>query len=409
VRKQLVHAQDYTSLGMPGSRGFSASCIRAGNYVYITGQTAFTLDGELVGVGDPAAQARQAMENIKLLIEKAGGTLSDIVKLTVYVTDRAYRATAYPVIRGYFPDVWPCGTGFVIKGLARQELLVEIDAWGFIDDESTRKRLIRARDVSDLGVPGRTGVVAQCIRAGNLVYLQGQVGWTLDGGLVGAGDVAAQARQAMENITTLMEMAGGSVADDIVRAIFAVPEREYRRTAYPVIYSYFGGPVPAGTGLVVEGLATQELLVEVDSWGFIDSPTAKKRHVRTHDLAPAGMPGGQGRAIQATRAGNWVFVQGQVGWTLDSEIVGIGDAAAQARQAMENIKTLMEMAGGSIADVVRIVVYVTDREVRHAAYPVIQEYVGDLWPCGSGIVVKGLARPELLVEIDAYGFIDDPE
>ena len=42
-----------------------AACYRAGNYVYVTGQTAFTLDGRLVGVGDPTAQTRQAMENIK--------------------------------------------------------------------------------------------------------------------------------------------------------------------------------------------------------------------------------------------------------------------------------------------------------------------------------------------------------
>jgi enamine deaminase RidA (YjgF/YER057c/UK114 family) len=408
MKKQLVHAQDYTALGMPGSRGFSASCIRAGNYVYITGQTAFTLDGELIGVGDPAAQARQAMENIKVLIEKAGGTLADVVKITVYVTDRALRAAAYPVIRSYFPDVWPCGTGFVIKGLAREELLVEIDAWGFIDDERARKQLIRARDVSDLGVPGSAGMAAQCIRAGNMVYLQGQVGWTLDGGLVGAGDPAAQARQAMDNITTLMEMAGGSIAD-VTRTIYAVPEREYRRNVYPEIYGYFDGPIPTGTGLVVEGLASEDLLIEVDPWGWIDSPEARKQPIRSHDLGPAGMLGSRGRALQALRAGNWVFLQGQVGWTLDSELVGIGDPAAQARQAMDNIKTLMEMAGGKLSDVVRVIVYVTDRDVRHAAYPVIQEYVGDLWPCGSGIVVKGLARPDLLVEIDAYGFIDDPE
>ncbi len=79
------------------------------------------------------------------------------------------------------------------------------------------------------------------------------------------------------------------------------------------------------------------------------------------------------------------------------------------REICENITALMEMAGGKLSDVLRVVVYVTDREVRRWAYPVIQEYVGEVWPCGSGIVVKGLAREELLVEIDAYGFIDDPD
>src|SRR5207249_4665389 len=118
-------------MGMLGSSGPAAQCYRAGNFVYMTGQTAFTLDGELIGVGDPAAQARQACENIKTLMELAGGKLSDVIKIVVYVTDRAYRELAYPVISSYF-EIRPCGTGIVVAGLAREELLIEIDAWGVI-------------------------------------------------------------------------------------------------------------------------------------------------------------------------------------------------------------------------------------------------------------------------------------
>ena len=112
--------------------------------------------------------------------------------------------------------------------------------------------------------------------------------------------------------------------------------------------------------------------------------------------------------MQCCRAGNWVFVQGQVGWTLDAKVVAVGDPAAQARQAMENIKTLMEMAGGKLSDVVRLVVYVTDREVRKidlSGHPPIR---GRPLAVRHGVVVKGLAREEFLIEIDAYGFIDDP-
>ncbi len=134
MKKKVVYALDVGPMGMPGSAGRRTECYRLGNFVYMTGQTAFTFDGELVGIGDPAAQARQACENIKALIERAGGTMSDVVKLTVYVTDRAYRSAAYPVIRSYFGEPRPCQTGVVVRGLAREELLIEIDAWGFIDD-----------------------------------------------------------------------------------------------------------------------------------------------------------------------------------------------------------------------------------------------------------------------------------
>jgi enamine deaminase RidA (YjgF/YER057c/UK114 family) len=134
MKKQLIATFDATGTGMPGTEGMiSANAYRCGNLVFITGQTGFTLDGKLVGVGDPAAQARQACENIKALMEMAGGTIDDIVKTITYVTDRSYRETAYPMIRSFF-KLNPCGTGIVVAGLAMPELLVEIDAWGWIDD-----------------------------------------------------------------------------------------------------------------------------------------------------------------------------------------------------------------------------------------------------------------------------------
>lgn len=134
MKKQLIHSLDATPLGLLGSRGPRAECYRLGNLVVMTGQTGISLAGELIGRDDPAAQARQACENIKALMEMAGGSMSDVVKLTVYVTDLMHREAAYPVIRSYFEgNIRPCQTG-VVAGLARADLLIEIDAWGFIDD-----------------------------------------------------------------------------------------------------------------------------------------------------------------------------------------------------------------------------------------------------------------------------------
>ena len=406
TKKELVYQQDFTALKLPGGGGAVAQCYRAGNSVWITGQTDHNFEGERVGGDDPAAQARQACENIKALMEMAGGSLRDVVRLIISVPDRALRDATYPVIRQYFGDPLPCGTGLVVKGLARPELLIEIDAWGFIDDGVTQKRLLRTLDLAPTGMPGTAGVAAQGYRAGNHVYLLGQTAFTLDGELVGVGDPAEQARQACENIKALMEAAGGSLAD-LVRVVYYVTERNHRLAAYPVIKEYFGDPLPCGTGVVVEGLAREELLVEIDAWGFIDDESGRKEVIRTQDLGPMAMPGSTGQAVQCCRAGNHVYLQGQTGFTLDGELVGVGDPAAQTRQACENIKALMEAAGGTLADVVRIFVYVTERADREMAYPVMREYF-KLWPCGTGLVVKGLAREELLVEIDAWGYIDDP-
>jgi enamine deaminase RidA (YjgF/YER057c/UK114 family) len=134
MKKELVYSIAATEvMGMAGTRGAAAQCYRLGNFVFMTGQTAFTLEGELVGVGDPAQQARQACENIRNLMEMAGGTIDDVVKIVTYITDRSYREAVYPVVSSFF-TLRPCGTGIVVDGLARPELLVEIDAWGVIDD-----------------------------------------------------------------------------------------------------------------------------------------------------------------------------------------------------------------------------------------------------------------------------------
>ena len=73
MRKTVVYAMDVAAMGMPGSRGRRVECYRLGNWVCLTGQASFRLDtGEMVGIGDPAAQARQSSENVKALMEMAG-------------------------------------------------------------------------------------------------------------------------------------------------------------------------------------------------------------------------------------------------------------------------------------------------------------------------------------------------
>lgn len=101
--------------------------VRAGNLVFLRGQTGFTLDGDFVGLGDAAAQADQAMRNVKVLLEEAGARMEHICKITTYITDRAWREPVYQVIGRHLGSIAPVGTGLIVNGLARPEMLVEID------------------------------------------------------------------------------------------------------------------------------------------------------------------------------------------------------------------------------------------------------------------------------------------
>ena len=100
--------------------------------------------------------------------------------------------------------------------------------------------------------------------------------------------------------------------------------------------------------------------------------------------------------------GQTVFLRGQIGQNLDTaENVGIGDPAAQAEQAMANIKMLLEEAGGELEHITKIVIYLIDPRYREPVYRIVGKWLKGVYPVSTGIVVSALARPEWLVEIDA--------
>jgi enamine deaminase RidA (YjgF/YER057c/UK114 family) len=113
----------------------SMSVRAKGTFVFLRGQVGQDLDGRIVGIGDPAAQAEQAMKNVKVLLEEQGAKLEDICKITIFITDRAYREPVYRVIGKWLKGVFPVSTGIIVQGLARPEWVMEIEAWAVIPEE----------------------------------------------------------------------------------------------------------------------------------------------------------------------------------------------------------------------------------------------------------------------------------
>ncbi|MCH7943496.1 MAG: RidA family protein [Proteobacteria bacterium] len=108
--------------------------VRAGNHVFMRGQTGFTLDGDFIGVGDAGAQADNAMKCVKQLLGEAGARLEHICKITIYLIDPRYREDVYRVIGEHLKGVYPVSTGLVVQALARPEMLMEIDVEAVIPD-----------------------------------------------------------------------------------------------------------------------------------------------------------------------------------------------------------------------------------------------------------------------------------
>ena len=111
-----------------------------------------------------------------------------------------------------------------------------------------------------------------------------------------------------------------------------------------------------------------------------------------------------------TRGGKTVWMRGQCPQNLDdAKNIDTHDPAEQTHKVMQNIRQLVTEAGGEIAHVVKLVVYITDIRHREAIYRTMGEYIKGVHPVCTGLVVQALARPDWLVEIDATAVIPDED
>lgn len=110
---------------------------------------------------------------------------------------------------------------------------------------------------------------------------------------------------------------------------------------------------------------------------------------------------------RAVRVGNVVHVSGTTATDATGRIVGLGDAGAQTRQALENIRAALEQAGARLEDVVRTRIFVTDITRWDAIGRVHGEYFAATRPATSMLEVRNLIDPGMLVEIEAEAIVDE--
>jgi len=126
---------DPNDAGFTHPQPFSQGVIApAGRMVWAAGQVALDREGAVVGKGDAARQTAAALENLKAVLEDAGATMEDVVKLTVYLTHMSRDlAQVQEMRRKYFPVDPPASSTIGISELVNPELLVEIEALAVID------------------------------------------------------------------------------------------------------------------------------------------------------------------------------------------------------------------------------------------------------------------------------------
>ena len=218
---------------------------------------------------------------------------------------------------------------------------------------------------------------------------------------------AAQAEAVFDALEARITEQGGKLTD-LCKITMQITDRAYRQAVYGVMGRRLMGVRPVSTGLIVKALADPAALFQLDAFAVPGGP-----HRRLRPYRSTSMPYGaekqpfEAEFCMAVVAGNRVFLRGQTGLTLTGEFSTLGDAGGQARIAIANVEALLAEAGGNLADAVHATIYVTDRAhiapVMAALMPPISAH-----PLPHALfVVKGLASPEILMEIDLHAVLPD--
>lgn len=135
--------------------------------------------------------------------------------------------------------------------------------------------------------------------------------------------------------------------------------------------------------------------------------TSQDGHL-TRIAAPEGVAPGTGYNHVVWGTGRFVAVSGQCALDEKGEVVGEGDADAQARQVFENLRRCLTAAGADFGDVVKVTYFVTDVAHLPAVRAARDEvFAPDRLPASSAVQVAALFRPELLVEIEAFAIVPE--
>ena len=108
--------------------------VRVGPFVYVSGTTATDESGNIVGAGDPYAQANRALGNVEAALQRVGAGLSDVVRTRIYVTDIENWDEVGRAHNEFFKEMRPATSMVEVRRLILPEMLVEIEADAVVED-----------------------------------------------------------------------------------------------------------------------------------------------------------------------------------------------------------------------------------------------------------------------------------
>ena len=361
--------------------------LRVGDTVLQAGTTAIDRAGNVRGAGDVVKQVDAIMAIAEWSMGKAGGRLDDVVRSRVYVTDMSVADQAARAIAKRFRDARPASTLVEVRGLARPEQLIEIELDAVDGASQSAKRISSGRSIEDQYAYSRA------VRVGDRVFISGSTALNARGTVDGPGDLYRQTRSTLDTIFAALDQAGGTPADLVyTKSFFSdlghMPD--YTRAWLEA----FGDVRPTSTTLGIPALLRPEMLIEIEAEAIIG---ASKTRRNVYTQREREKPRGYARLVEV---GDRIYMSGCTDLDAAGELQAPGDWAAQYDHALETARWSLEQVGASLDDVVRRQTFTVDGAQVNRPYGQGPTYFAGSRPASLGCRIMGLARPELLVEVE---------
>ena len=136
MAKEFINPQTLPNWAESFTQVITVSSAGPAKTVYVSGQVAVDQDQNLIGDGDLAAQAMQAFQNLELALAAGGATITDVVRMNIYVKDYKPEnaATVSEALRRHFPHhQLPTSTWLGVQALAKEGFLIEVDAVAIVE------------------------------------------------------------------------------------------------------------------------------------------------------------------------------------------------------------------------------------------------------------------------------------
>jgi 2-iminobutanoate/2-iminopropanoate deaminase len=138
---------------------------------------------------------------------------------------------------------------------------------------------------------------------------------------------------------------------------------------------------------------------------FVLTPVIAFAQVKRANPPTLSVPTGYTHIVEISGPGRTIYISGQIALDKDGKLVGEGDMKGQAEQVFKNMQLALQAAGAKLSDVVKMNSYITDISKIQAVRDVRTRYLGDTLPASTFVEVKGLVRPDLLLEIEVIAVV----